>query len=300
MLRITAKFNLHASALIISLAMGWPAPILRAGAQASFLVVPQVALPLTAAATAPPVTAAAPSPPPLPARPQATAQQPPESTPPLDPQRVVPAKDYAILIMGTIISKTKQDVALIKELDSKKVIAVRVGDNLLGKYQILAIKQDHLTIKDQTKTVVLLKNKFAGSALAATRPSAQAAASQLSFREDGMHRITRGDEIDIKITGAYRDNIIHNDLQKILMEAAATPHTKNNRIVGFTLSEITPGSIFEKAGFTNGDLIQSINSTPLNSPSTAIKILHSIKQDQSVDVELLRDGTAMTLSISVN
>ena len=217
---------------------------------------------------------------------------------PTSPQNIVPAKDYQILIMGTIISQNKK-VALIKELDSKKVKALRVDDSLLNKHRIVDIKKNYLTIKDQARTVMLLKNQFAAQSLAATR-SLNRPSSHLNYREDGLNRVTRSDAIDIKITGAYRDNIIQNDLQKILMEAAATPKTKNNKIVGFVLTDITPGSIFEKAGFSNGDLIQSINSTLLNSPSTAIKILHSLKQETAVDVALIRNGAEMNMTISVN
>ena len=231
-------------------------------------------------------TAAAPSP-----LPESTASS---------SQNIVPAKDYQILIMGTIISQNKK-VALIKELESKKVKALRVDDSLLDKHRIVDIKKNYLTIKDQARTVMLLKNQFADQSLATNHSlNRQSSSSNLNYREDGLNRVTSSDEIDIKITGAYRDNIIQNDLQKILMEAAATPKTKNNKIVGFVLTDITPGSIFEKAGFSNGDLIQSINSTLLNSPSTAIKILHSLKQETAVDVALIRDGAEMNMTISVN
>ena len=212
--------------------------------------------------------------------------------------KMVAAAKYKVLIMGTIVSK-KKDVALIKEMSTKKVKAVRVGDLLLDKYPILSIQKNHMTIQDGPDPIVLLKNQFAASNLASTK-TRKVHSSDQTYRELGLDRTTRKDEIDIKITGAYRDNIINNQLQKILMEAAATPQTKNNRIIGFELTDITPGSIFEKAGFTNGDLIKAINSTPLNSPTTAIKILHSLKKENSVDVSILRNGSEMNMTISVN
>lgn len=212
--------------------------------------------------------------------------------------KMVAAAKYKVLIMGTIVSK-KKDVALIKEMSTKKVKAVRVGDLLLDKYPILSIQKNHMTIQDGPDPIVLLKNQFAASNIATTK-TRKTHSSDQTYRELGLDRTTRKDEIDIKITGAYRDNIINNQLQKILMEAAATPQTKNNRIIGFELTDITPGSIFEKAGFTNGDLIKAINSTPLNSPTTAIKILHSLKKENSVDVSILRNGTEMNMTISVN
>lgn len=201
--------------------------------------------------------------------------------------------------MGTIISEKKHDVALIKELKSKKVTALRVGDLLMSQYRVVDIKKNYLVIQEGQQSVVLLKNHFAAQSFASAATT-QKINSPLTYREKGLDRTTRSDEIDIKITDAYRDHIVNNQLQKILMEAAATPQSKNNQIIGFLLTDITPGSIFEKVGFNDGDLIQSINSTPLNSPSTAIKILHSIKNETSVDVALVRNGTEMNMTISVN
>ena len=51
------------------------------------------------------------------------------------------------------------------------------------------------------------------------------------------------------------------------------------------LWDIEKDSIYEKAGFVDGDLITHINGTPLTGAGNAIKTLKSLRN--AIDVELL-------------
>ncbi|MCY4381010.1 MAG: PDZ domain-containing protein [Proteobacteria bacterium] len=216
-------------------------------------------------------------------------------------QNLVPASTINILIMGTIVSTTQEKkVALIKEQKSKKVMAVKIGDKILDQSPIVDIAKNTITINQDRKIVTLFKGQFAPTRAKTVATKQPMNTRGTRYQEEGLDRLTSEDKIDVKITGAYRDNMIKNQLQKILMEAAAVPKVQNNQIIGFILTNITPGSIFEKAGFTDGDLVQAINDTPLTSPTTAIKILHSLKQETSVVVTIIRGGESMNMSISVN
>jgi len=79
------------------------------------------------------------------------------------------------------------------------------------------------------------------------------------------------------MTEAYRDNLIGNELQKILMQATALPYFEEEKIVGFQLTQIDKDSIFSKGGFENNDVITNVNGLELNSISGAVKLLKSLK-----------------------
>ena len=105
------------------------------------------------------------------------------------------------------------------------------------------------------------------------------------------------------MTEAYRDNIVKNQLQDILMQATALPYyerRKERLLAGFQLSQIDNDSVFAKGGFQDKDVITSVNGIELNSISGAIKLLRSLKQEGSINVEMMRDGTKRDMTISVN
>ena len=218
------------------------------------------------------------------------------------PSKAQSSTSYDVMIMGTILSKQAgQSVALVKEMSSSKVKALKVGYLLLGKYPVLTIAKDHIIIRDlQKRQITLYKDQFSeGSTQGLVVTAQKTPALGREYREAGLNRKTTEEAIEIQITSAYRDNMVKNDLQKILMEAAATPYMQGGKITGFELTDITPGSIYEKAGFENGDVITAINAVPLTSPTGAIKVLHSVKGEGSVEATLMRGGRQMNMTISV-
>lgn len=70
--------------------------------------------------------------------------------------------------------------------------------------------------------------------------------------------------------------------------------------LGFELNNIEKGSIFEKLGIEDGDIIVSINSIKLLSPLEAIQALRSLKDQDPWDVEILRDGLFITKRVSIS
>ena len=80
------------------------------------------------------------------------------------------------------------------------------------------------------------------------------------------------------MTKSYKNKLVNEDLKSILMQARATPNIKNSYIEGFRIDLIIPGSIFEKAGVQNGDIVTNINGNPLDDAGGAISLLNSLKE----------------------
>jgi len=210
------------------------------------------------------------------------------------------AESYGVIMVGVITSKDPQkSVVLIKEVKSKKVMALKVGYKLLGKYPLVKVSAKSIRIQKDDTYVELYKDKFAGGTGSVAKKPELKSGRVSEFSEDGMTRQTRDDEIDIEITSSYRDHMVKNKLQSILMSAAATPYLESGKVRGFKITDITPGSIFEKAGFMNGDIVTTINDIALVSAPGAIKVLRGLKEAQSVDVQILRKGVTMDMVISV-
>lgn len=139
-------------------------------------------------------------------------------------------------------------------------------------------------------------------------------------RGNDMIRVKIGDELDranqavavlpqkkeievagdkVKLTAAYKDHLIRNELSKILMQAAAVPFYQNGYLEGFKLVEIDEGSIYDQIGLENGDIVTEINGQRLSDVGRAVKVLNSMREESRAEVRLLRGGAEKMIEINV-
>jgi type II secretion system protein C len=212
--------------------------------------------------------------------------------------------DLGIMIIGTIVEKSGDNVALIKEQKTNRVRAVKRGHLLSdSSYAIGKVASDYIVLVKPGEKVFhfVHKDKFSKDDIAlAAKTSAQSLADKEYYAEDGFERKRNGTESQVKMTGMYRDKIVKEDLSQILMQASAIPHMENGAIVGFKLLQIDEGSIYSKAGLKDDDVITSINGTDLTSAAGAVSLLRSLKGANKLDVEMLRGGGKESISIQVD
>ncbi|MEO1480522.1 MAG: type II secretion system protein GspC [Myxococcota bacterium] len=117
-----------------------------------------------------------------------------------------------------------------------------------------------------------------------------------------------GDDDDDKVeqTGAneyvvdqeYIDETMGN-LSQVATQARIVPSFKNGKANGFKLFSIKPGSIYQKIGLQNGDVIQKINGYSIDSPDKALEVYSKLKTSKNVNIELLRRGRAMSKAYEI-
>lgn len=89
------------------------------------------------------------------------------------------------------------------------------------------------------------------------------------------------------------------NLSQLLTQARALPYIENGKTAGFKISEIVPGSLFEKIGLQNGDIIQRINSQDVDDPGKFFQIYQSLKEEKNITVDVLRAGQRQTFSYEI-
>ena len=105
-----------------------------------------------------------------------------------------------------------------------------------------------------------------------------------SVKEDGFVR--NGDEIFI--SKAYRDHLLTEDFTKLLKDVKVNPLEGQNQ--GVRVSRIRQGSVFDKVGLENGDVIKEVNGSPIGAQSGAtVHIMQFLK---------VRNGEELTFKIS--
>lgn len=114
------------------------------------------------------------------------------------------------------------------------------------------------------------------------------------------------DDDSVEQTGAneyvvaqdYIDETMGN-LSQVATQARIVPSFKNGKANGFKLFSIKPGSIYQKIGMQNGDVIQKINGYTIDSPDKALEVYSKLKTAKNVNIELLRRGRAMSKAYEI-
>ncbi|MHB8845616.1 MAG: type II secretion system protein GspC [Nitrospirota bacterium] len=89
------------------------------------------------------------------------------------------------------------------------------------------------------------------------------------------------------------------NLSKILTQARALPYMEAGKTVGFRISEIVPGSIYDKIGLLNGDVVQRVNSQDVNEPGKFFQLYQGLKDEKSISIDLLRNGQRQSLNYDI-
>jgi len=89
------------------------------------------------------------------------------------------------------------------------------------------------------------------------------------------------------------------NLNQLLTQARAVPYVEQGKSLGFRISEIVPGSLFEKIGLVNGDVIQSVNSQSVEDPGKFFQMYQGLKDERNISIDLLRNGQRQTLNYDI-
>ncbi|MCP3169049.1 hypothetical protein [Myxococcus qinghaiensis] len=77
------------------------------------------------------------------------------------------------------------------------------------------------------------------------------------------------------------------------MQARIVPSFKDGKSQGFKLFSIREGSLYDKLGFQNGDVIQRVNGISLDTPEKALETYALLKTARRLEVDLHRDGAPL-------
>jgi general secretion pathway protein C len=89
------------------------------------------------------------------------------------------------------------------------------------------------------------------------------------------------------------------NMGQILTQARALPYLEQGKTVGFRLSEIVPGSIYEKIGLQNGDVVQRVNSQDVDDPAKFFQLYQGLKNERSITIDVMRGGQRQTLNYEI-
>ncbi len=194
------------------------------------------------------------------------------------------------LVLGVIASAREgEGVALLKAMQGSEAFAVRVGQQIDPDVFVQAITRDYVSFKTRGHIEqVKVGEQLDPAAYRNDPPSLDLSAGGIEKQGNVVH-----------ITESLRNTVVKQQLSKVLMQAAAIPYYVNGELIGFRLWDIDAGSIYQKAGFMDGDIVTSINGQRLSDVGLAIRTLQGLKNESHLDVTFIRKGAEQTVQIEV-
>ncbi len=100
--------------------------------------------------------------------------------------------------------------------------------------------------------------------------------------------------IDQRALNAALDNI-----GQAMTDARLLPSLKDGKTEGFRVSEVKPKGVFAAVGLKNNDILVKINDFPIDSPEKAIQSFMTLKGQNRIKLDLIREGSPTTLTYDI-
>ncbi len=205
--------------------------------------------------------------------------------------------DLDLILLATVVAVPEQySSALIAE-DKRggKALGYGIGDTLLGEATIVRIEQKKVIIKRENGDVEYLAVDEGKK-----KPAAKKSSSKSKKGDDsGDDRIEKvGDnkwEVDRSLVEEQLANV-----EKLATQIRVVPHKDTSgEIDGYRLSGIRRGSLFDKLGIKNGDIVHGVNGMALTSADGALKAYQSLQSESGFTFDLTRRNQKQTFEYEI-
>lgn len=193
-------------------------------------------------------------------------------------------------LVGTIIlSDPKRSVAAIKNTQDKLTESYQADDLIGEQAKVFKVEAERVYFQNiQTGALEFIALKEDKTPLPSGFAPILDAGTGIRQASEDRFVIDRG---------ALETSIANPS--EILTQARAVPNIVDGKIKGFSIFSIKPGSIYEKLGIKNGDIIMRVNGTDLDSPAKALEFYGAISSASEITLDIERGGQKKTVTYNV-
>jgi len=186
--------------------------------------------------------------------------------------------DQLIELRGTVAGEGKYGFAIVEEKGTRKQRLVKLGDILSGA-KVVRIKRNAVDflVGDQVLTLKIVESKEEP-----ILPPVQSAASVVPSGTTILSRT----EIDREL----------QDMGSLLRKALVRPYFNAGVPDGFIVSSIRSGSLYQKMGIMDGDIIQEVNNRKIETADDVMGLLSTMRAGSGLSVTINRRGNKETLN----
>ncbi len=196
-------------------------------------------------------------------------------------------------LVGTMVfSNAEKSLATIELKGKNLVVSVGPGaevENLARIESVERHKVIFMNLNNGAKEYIEMKTDNKVS-FGASKPNVGSVSKEVVATGTNEFAIKRADLL--KYT---------TDLPSILMQARAVPYMApgTNEVTGYRLLDMQPGSIYEQLGLKRMDIIKGANGNLVNSPAKAMELFGALKNENSVNITVERNGKTETIKYNI-
>jgi len=220
--------------------------------------------------------------------------------PPVEVDEDLQATKLPLDLLGTVASPNPQlSWAAIQDKEARKHLVLRLHDDVKeGKARVMRIEPKRVVLSEngELRELVLADSQAVPAPLDAGARKRSGRRSRAAWRRSSRSRsAAKPPESPSNL-----EQILNNPTQ-LLSQASILPKYEDGEMVGLQVSAIQPGSLYEKAGVNEGDVITEINGIKINSPEQSYNILREIAGADTADIGLIgKDGVPRTATVSLS
>lgn len=194
-----------------------------------------------------------------------------------------------LVLLGTAVASTNSTFALIRKTSSNEERVFRLGERVFDLGLLHAVRKESIDLKNNSTMVTL-------HTPTTPQGSGKQSAASLSNQSTGVIQANSGGSgvIDQRALNAALDNI-----GQAMTDARMLPSVKDGKVEGFRVSEVKPQGVFAAVGLKNGDVLAKINDFPVDSPEKAIQSFMTLKGQNRIKLDLIRDGAPTTMTYDI-
>lgn len=95
----------------------------------------------------------------------------------------------------------------------------------------------------------------------------------------------------------FRQAVVNNNA-RLLEVISPTPYEKDGKMIGFQLNPGSNAALFNQLGLQQGDIVTTLNGTPMNNPSSAMQIMQEASKATELNLNIIRNGQEISLPVS--
>lgn len=200
---------------------------------------------------------------------------------------VLPQTPLRLKLKGTVVGKGLTSFCIIQDLTARTEEIYRIGDIIEPPHpdeigaKIVEIQRGRVILSRYgiKETLIAYEDKTL-SARPSALPAVQSSANRWQVSKSDLASMIR-------------------DPGKILRDVMVNPYFEGGRMAGFRVSQIEKGSLVDRLGVQDGDIIKQVDGQPMNSIEKAIQVYKGARNKRVISVDVERDGQMTTLTYEI-
>lgn len=184
--------------------------------------------------------------------------------------------------------------AVVEDVKGKTQRILTIGDKV-DDAEVAEIGWRHIVLRRNGQDELLVVPPNLGIDGVVSTTTAVSSAGAAADADASIRKI--GDDKYL-VAQAEVDHSMSN-LSELFTQMRAVPNMQDGKTNGFRLFAIRSGSLFQKIGLQNNDVVQRINGIDLNDPGKAMSLFQDLQGEKRLAVDIVRGGEPRTLTYEI-